>query len=80
MIHYYYLIYRPYSAVDPTISFIAKENPDSLVRFSRHVSFILEKFLSLYVSFLTLTVSKNIEKLFCIMPLILNMMEFNLFK
>ena len=74
-----YLIYRPYSAV-PITSFIAKEDPDSLVRFSPHASFSLEKFLSLYLSFLTLTVSKNTEKLFCRRPLILNMMEFSIFK
>ena len=78
--HWYTIvIYRAYSAV-PTTSFEAKEDPDFLVRFSRHASFSLEKSLSLYVSFLTLTVSKNIEKLLCRMPLILNMMEFSLFK
>lgn len=64
----------------PITSFTAKEDPGSFVSCGHHVSFNLEQSLRLYLSFLTLTCSKNIGKLLCTMPLILNLIECNVFK
>lgn len=74
MIHYCYLICRPYSGFASCLGGIlrSKENPRSHIAYGCHVflvSFKLEPSFSLSLTFLTLTFGERIGQVFCRMSL-----------